>query len=233
MGANGDFSQGTAANQPAILTAELNGKRVLSFDGSNDVLLGASTAQRDIFRNKTAAWAFTVYKKRGTDGGVQTRRIFHCSNGSNANTRFAVYAATNPGGTNTPSLGAQRLDADTPATLIGTAPHVGAYVMMLTAMDYSARTGRIYIDGAMDAQNTTLTATAGSTSNTTSANSLSIGARYDGILLADIDLATITLSNTYPATDDIDKLFGWAAHKYGLTASLPIGHPYKTVAPTV
>lgn len=233
MGANGDFSQGTAANQPAILTAELNGKRVLSFDGSNDVLLGASAAQKDLFRNKAAAWAFVVYKKRSTDGGAQTRRIFHCSNGSNANTRFGVYTSSTAGGANMPALSAQRLDADTPTTLTATVAHAGSYALMLTAIDYSARTGRIYLDGALDAVNTTLTATAGSTSNTTSANSLSIGARYDGILLADIDLATITLSNTYPATDDIDKLFGWAAHKYGLTANLPAEHPYKTTAPTV
>jgi len=233
MGANGDFSQGTAGSQPAILTAELNGKRVLSFDGSNDLLLGASTAQRDLFRNKPAAWSFVVYKKRTTDGSAMTRRIFHCSNGSNANTRFAVHASNNPGGTNTPALSVQRLDADTPTALIATGPHVGAYVMALVAINYSTRAGRIYIDGSMDAENTTLTASTGNTSNTTSANSLSIGARYDGILLADIDLAAITLSNTYPSDSDIDKLFGWAAHKYGLSDSLPVEHPYKTTAPTV
>lgn len=233
MGANGDFSQGTAANQPAILTAELNGKRVLSFDGTNDVLLGTTAAQKDLFRNVSAGWAFVIYKKRTTDGGVMTRRIFHCSNGSNANSRFAVNATLNPGGTNTPALSVQRLDADSPTNLVATATHVEQYVMLLTAINYATRAGRIYVDGTMDAENTTLTASAGNTSNTTSSTNISIGARHDGILLADIDLATITLSNTYPIADDIDKLFGWAAHKYGLAANLPAEHPYKAAAPTV
>lgn len=233
MGANGDFSQGTAASRPAILAAELNGKQVLSFDGTDDVLLGATTAQKDLFRNVGAGWAFVIYKKRTTDGGVMTRRIFHCSNGSNANSRLAVNATLNPGGTNTPALSVQRLDADTPTNLVAAGTHVETYVMILTAINYSTRAGRIYIDGALDAENTTLTASAGNTSNTTSSTNLSIGARHDGILLADIDLAAIVLSNTYPSVSDINKLFGWAAHDRGLTANLPSGHPYKTIAPTV
>lgn len=32
---------------------------------------------------------------------------------------------------------------------------------------------------------------------------------------------------------DREKLFGWAAHKYGLTANLPADHPYKYEAPLV
>lgn len=34
-----------------------------------------------------------------------------------------------------------------------------------------------------------------------------------------------------PIVDEIDKLSGWAAHKFAITDKLPINHPYKTVKP--
>lgn len=34
-------------------------------------------------------------------------------------------------------------------------------------------------------------------------------------------------------TDTIDKIFGYFAHKWGLTANLPINHPYKNIPPYV
>jgi len=37
---------------------------------------------------------------------------------------------------------------------------------------------------------------------------------------------------TTPSTDTRQKLEGYLAHKWGLTANLPAGHPYKTVGPT-
>jgi hypothetical protein len=36
-----------------------------------------------------------------------------------------------------------------------------------------------------------------------------------------------------PSTDDRQKLEGYLAHKWGLTAKLPVDHPYKTTPPTV
>jgi hypothetical protein len=234
MGSDGDFSQATADIRPAILAAELNDKRVLSFDGVNDVLLGSTDDQRNIFRNKPAAWGFVVFKKRTADGSWRLRRIFNASNGNNSNPRFAIdYAMTNSGIPNAPGLSAMRIDGQAPASLTATAGHSGSYLMLLCTMDYSTRTGRVYINGSLDAENTALTVSAGNTSDSITFNNLSIGALYNATQPADIDLATLTLNNATPSASDIDKLFGWAAHKYGLTASLPGGHPYKTTAPTV
>jgi len=41
----------------------------------------------------------------------------------------------------------------------------------------------------------------------------------------------VIITNSITA-DTRQRLEGWAAHKYGLTADLPEGHPYKTSAPT-
>jgi len=44
------------------------------------------------------------------------------------------------------------------------------------------------------------------------------------------DIAEIVISQD---TTAIDKVFGYLAHKWGLTANLPVAHPYKTTPPYV
>lgn len=231
MGSNGDFTQAaTPGRRPDLLPAELNGKDVLSFDGVDDVLLGTTTAQKDLFRNVSHAWLFCVYKKRGAGDANNKYILYTASNTSVA--RFAVLAGSAVN--SRPFMIGKRLDAD--ATLgSATAPAdvEGYYAMTLFDINYATRAGRIWVDGAVVVTNSTLTASTGSTSNTASSTNLSIGALTDGTNKADIDLASFVTSNTAPSTDDIDRLFGWAAHKYGLTANLDSGHPYKTIPPVL
>lgn len=40
-------------------------------------------------------------------------------------------------------------------------------------------------------------------------------------------------SASTPSQEQVDRLFGWAAHKYGIEDQLPVDHPYKTAAPTL
>lgn len=229
MGSNGDFSQATADNRPTILEAELNGNRVLSFDGINDELTGTNTTVKGLFRNKNAAWALLIYKRRGA--GATAARIFHASTGVDGNSRFILFAGLSST-TYVPIMSVRRLDGDTTANLsaAGDAAN-GVFAMTLGAINYGTRTGRIYVNGALSAENAALTAATGATSDTASFEAITLGARAGGIVPANVDIAAAIISNTYPADSDIDKLFGWAAHKYGLTANLPSGHPYKTTPP--
>lgn len=50
---------------------------------------------------------------------------------------------------------------------------------------------------------------------------------------SNMDVAAVVVSNSTATTAEMEKLEGWAAHKYGLTVVLPTAHPYKTSAPTV
>jgi hypothetical protein len=47
------------------------------------------------------------------------------------------------------------------------------------------------------------------------------------------DIAEIVVASAATTQADEDKLFGYVAHKYGLTASLPALHPYKSSAPQI
>lgn len=49
---------------------------------------------------------------------------------------------------------------------------------------------------------------------------------------SNMDVAAVVLSNSTATQSEMEKLEGWAAHKYGLTVVLPTAHPYKTTAPT-
>lgn len=231
MGSSGSFSQATAGRRPQILAAELAGKRVLRFDGVDDVLLGDATQQKDLLRNVGAGWSFEVLKKRTSDAsGAASRIVFDCRSGTTG-VRFGTLAGNSSAGDqNKPRIQASRLDGGI-AGVLSAAVTSTAYSMRLFHVDFSTGVGSIYVNGTLAISNAALV-DAGNTSNTAAAAPLSIGAFNTGILAADVDLASIAIDKTALAAGDIARLFGWAAHKYGLTASLPAGHPYKTVAPT-
>lgn len=239
MGANGDFSQGTAGNRPSILAAELNGKRVLRFDGADDVLRSSGSTARSLFNGVQTAWAFSVHKKRAVSADLVSRVLFQSTIGTTTGSRFTMAAGMGVAGVqNSPSLLGRALDSDTQSNLYGVESSPSQYVMALTAFHTLERWGRVYVNGTVVSENPAFIA-AGyfSTSPTASSADLSIGAFTAGSGFADVDLATF-IAGREPAggvllASAIDKLFGWAAHKYGLTANLPAGHPYKTLAPTV
>ena len=47
------------------------------------------------------------------------------------------------------------------------------------------------------------------------------------------DIPCIIVLDAAISQDDEDRLNGWAAHTFGLTANLPSGHPYKSTPPTI
>lgn len=233
MGADGNFVQATAANRPVIVANELNGKRVLRFDGADDRLIGGSVAQRDLTRNKSAVWVYAVVKKRTADSPGAHRVIFSASIGTATTSRIRAVAGTIDAG-NMPGLGARRLDGGVFKSVSAPTASVGNYYLAAFEVDYSTRVGRVYIDGALSAEDTALIDSAGPISDTASQEPLVVGAFPSQDLgFADIDLAALVVGNAALPALDRQKLEGWAAHKYGLTASLPANHPYKTTAPTV
>ncbi len=232
MGSNGNFSQATADNRPAILAAELNGKRVLSFDGTNDFLQADSVAARSLLTSVGAAWVFSVHKKRALDASPTTRYLF-AENSSTGGRFIGAIGSSTSGNGNKPRIFARRLDADGQSILAAPDVVQGSYAMTLYRVYYSSREGAMGVDGTVVASNATLMPTAGNTSTSVATNAFTIGVLLPSSGFGDIDLAAIVIGNTTPSSDDIDRLEGWAAHEFGLTANLPGDHPYKTVAPTV
>jgi hypothetical protein len=225
--------QTNAANRPQIIDTGLNGLRTIRADGSNDFMIATAAAEganssKDIFRNKTAGYCFFVFKRTSLSSTGLPQTIFN-NMGSTNSIRFAT-------GINAAStkirLAVRQIDTGDLYVMLSdsnvedTEWHIGMCVM-----DWSSRTGKIYIDGVLDTENTTLTPSAGPTVDTASSVYPSIFARDGSIDPGNIELAEIFAHGVLPSNDDIDRMFGYAAHKWGLTGNLPAEHPYKTSPP--
>lgn len=235
LGASGEFSQSDSAKRPTIVSGALNAQPILRFDGTNDVLTCNTTEGMGIFANVPAAWVFAVYKKRTTDATPTARYLLYTAIPSGA-VRFGLLCGDSTAGmANKPLLYARRLDADSPASLPSPNSVSGNYCLSFAHANFSTREGVMRENGVQVASSATLTAAAGNTSNTspTTYHPLAVGAFVTGSLASNVDIACLVIGNTNPSAGEVAKLEGWAAHKWGLTASLPAGHPYKTTAPTI
>lgn len=224
------LDQGTGANRPLIVASALNGRRGIRFDGTNDHF---DLSERGIFNNVATGWCFFVWKRTVSTGGGSSRVLCqHLT--ATSNTRFAVLcdSAAAPDCIN---FQARRADADSTAVLTGAIPVNSGAHMALCTLDYANRTGTIYVDGTQDVQNTTFTTAGSATSATNSSISPRFGISSTGTAPFDGDMyETLTGSGAaLLSAGEIDKLFGYAAHRWGLTSLLPALHPYKSVAPTV
>ena len=91
---------------------------------------------------------------------------------------------------------------------------------------FSTSVGDYYINGTLATKQNSL-GNAGGSSNANVIGADSGNAnRFQGDLAECIVLSSID-------TDTRQKIEGYLAHKWGLTANLPVSHPYKSAAPTV
>lgn len=232
----GDFSQATSANRPTIVASDPDiAVRVLSFNGTTAWLRQQSTAAGNIFRQVGAGWAFAVVKKRGADLSGTTRVLVYSPRSTDGATRFQV-AVGRPDAPNSNALLVKRLDADSTSQLNGSVTP-GDWIIRCDIMDWSQGAGFIYVNGALDASNTSLT-TSGDTSDTAAFNNrLSIGADASTATPggnADVDLACLIVgSGSLPSIAERQRLEGWAAWATGLQDNLAAAHPFRYAMPYV
>lgn len=102
---------------------------------------------------------------------------------------------------------------------------------MLTTEDYTTGVGNLYNDGSLITSGSSLVST-GSTENI-SASAVVMGSYDIGAGNTDMSVAEHMVGNASVSSTEVDKLYGYAAWKWGLQGNLPSGHPYKTAPPTV
>lgn len=224
-----DHVQATASRRPTYNATGLNGYPTLVFDGTDDYLDSPAGSSLDVARNVTYAWCFNVYQHATDVSATERPIVFYGTN--SGGTRFALNAGSPGGGLqNRPYVAGRRLDADSPgatAAASATALTNGENALLLATANYSLRTLTLYKNGASHVSASGLWSGGGSTSNT--ASSYAAVGRSGGRLNGCVSESVV--GNNSLSAGDIDKLFGWAAHYYGLTALLPGGHPYKTSPP--
>lgn len=222
------FIQATGTRRPLIVNSAINGLRALRGDGTAD-FMRSPIGVRSMFRNVNAGYVFCVFQRVVSTGGGASRLLMFNGNNSGNNTRLSLFcdSAAFP---DKLTMQVRRLDADAAASLGGTISVNSGWHMALATMDWATGDGALYVDGTADSTNLALTSS-GATSNTPAAVDSAIMASPSPGAFADVEIPEVFAGPYLPTAAEVDKLFGYAAHKYALTSLLPALHPYKTVAP--
>ena len=228
-------TQGTAANRPTYTSAGQNGLNVLTLDGSNDSMalgsnLALGTAHTVVIAAKNSATITTATSGQMLLSGGSyvdsstSEWLFGAGSltGNLTDERLFSLVVADFGG-NAEVFGRGKTNADVSGGLIVSESFTTAG---------NAFTGRL--NGSADYAAASSAGGFSSTSTRYPTFTRGIGYRFSNAAnywngqVWEIVLATSELS-----LSNIERIEGYLAHKWGLTGSLPAGHPYKTTAPTV
>jgi len=205
-GNSNDVSQGSASERPQILSSHVNGLDVISFDGTEG-LEGSSLSG---YGSKLTLFFAGELNSSGdrivSDDITGTQGYFIW---------YQERLAINDG------AGHETHSVSIPVN----SPVVVVVVIDLTTSDLI-----VDIDGT--ASTNMLSGLTGTISTPNSAG-LGIFSSGNGAQQSTGECYEIGVIHDALSTDDRANLIGYLAHKWGLTANLPGGHPYKTSAPTV
>jgi hypothetical protein len=232
---NGRHFTASAGARPTYSAATLNSKAVITYGGSQWLTSNASAA----------TWNFLHQS-----GGAETIGVWKAGNTANPDTLYGFW------GTNAGTVASQGIyqrwddraaNSFNDALVIATAAPTGIYVDIsandahpvntATILGSSLNLGtataankvRHVVNGTVLA-GTNTDGTAPSTS--TASFTLQLGAVGNNVWPLTGYVGEFLVFASQLSTFDRQKVEGYLAHKWGLTANLPAGHPYKTVGPT-
>jgi len=197
-----NFSQATAGNQPVYSTNALNGKNVVNFV-SSDALTRAAIPFNDLGNNSL----YVVGNRTGSNSFNVTVIISRAA----GRTRNMLFGDGNYWGVYT---------ASSPVGFVG-----ATYKICEIIADQATNAFLYYQDGTSQ----------GSAGNVNSGtvfgdNNCYLGNdQYGSSLIGNI--AEVIFCDEKNTDSDRQKIEGYLAHKWGLQASLPNNHPYKSSAP--
>jgi hypothetical protein len=218
--------QNTENSQPSYFTFWLNNRPSVRFDGSDDIMEGTSNLA-GLLQNVSGSTFFVVMTiQTGT-----SKVPFSISTGTSA-VSSRLYLRHNISGFNRVlSIGGRRLDTDFFQENISTItlPISTIPIVYGSVIDYSTATLIHSINGI--SQEPVGFLTPGNTSNSAPlrylvGNNTNLAAYFHG------GISELLVFNQTLNTNDRQKLEGYLAHKWGLASNLPVGHLYKSSAPT-
>lgn len=227
-------TQPTSANRPTYSSTSFNGKPAISGDGINDGLLTATTPMY----GQPSFYMHCVLERLETGIGVILGNRTY--NGSIVrNFELTFYENTSSLGVNASSLliangtgSSQNSIRSTPVNSLA-----NGFIGQVAMQWNTGQTPVAWISGASQA----LTDWTGTLSpNVTTAQAWDAVDPGLGIFNSSVAysngpaqcrIAEIVIINTSVSILDRQKLEGYLAHKWGLTASLPANHPYKVNPP--
>jgi hypothetical protein len=215
--------QTNASLRPPYTVSAINSRAAVEFNISSAAghfLNGLSTGSRTL----SSRSMFCVFQETTS---VNNAGVFVVapSSGNDFNQTTAVAYTTTQGVFNFDVVGStgisyQILNGGSKPTPLGVYGEV-----------FATTTGSLFVNGSLAGTDASFNAFAAS-----SGQGYGVGSRFFGGLgSAGLRgrIGEIVYIDSNLSTLDREKLEGYLAHKWGLTGSLPGGHPYKTAAPTI
>jgi hypothetical protein len=201
-------TQGTAGSRPAYSATSLNSLPGFTFDGSDDFLALPNSTMPS-----AQSSVFAVFK---TGSALVTGRLIGRSYNAEGWTL------------NTLNTGAVRLRVNTTNAIATTIATSSSYIAA-GIYDQVNTSASIYDNTPVTAAETG--AITYGASDTTAIGAATVSgsfpiASFNGVM------SEIIVIHSAASTDTRQRIYGYLAHKWGLTANLPNDHPYKTVGPT-
>jgi hypothetical protein len=218
-------SQSTSDNRPTYSATGFNGKPGAVFNGSSQVL--EITNALSLTRNIGSISFFFAAHTSGLTGTNQSMMGFSVGTAATDRVSCAYLEDTKL------RIGGRRLDANSFAGASSSGSWNNSPAVMCFQWEFAAAKASIFYNGANgDPLEATLHAP-GNTSDTNSQVTPKIGAVAGGALnFFNGPIAEIVITTSTITTNTRQRIEGYLAHKWGLTANLPNDHPYKTVGPT-
>lgn len=218
---NARHATASATTRPIVTAAGLNGKNVITFDGTNDVLTATlSTGLSSSF----AVFAVVIPLRNQAIEGYVVSEVASYSN---------YWFAFGRGGSGLgQKMGISMFDGtNNPISENTTLPTLGSAYIMGGVRDTAASPRKLFYY-----QNATLIGDVTDNTNLTapSYSNLRIGGQVNQAnRYSNVRIAEVVIVPSLPTGTVRQQMEGYLAHKWGLTANLPAGHPYKSTAPTV
>jgi hypothetical protein len=214
-----DFTQSTAGSRPAYSTAALNNLNTVTPDGTDDWMTGPVIFSGN---QPTSYFIIAAYKLLNIidDGGNNTTNFLIGQTGS-AILNSNLYVNIAQG---TPRVIVHDAFPPSGGSLAGNTT-ITANTNYLTAIGRNGDTREIWLNGASDASQSAAETYNGTTINET--NLFQLLGTNNAMNASVGEIVAVA----YPTTTDRQKLEGYLAHKWGLTANLPSDHPYKINPP--
>jgi hypothetical protein len=232
-------SQGTAGNRPVYQASAKNGLSAIRFTAASaHFLTSGTTSTWNFLHNGTASSVF-IAAKVGNVGDNPNAQLTYLSTGGAGSNNIGYWIAYDDVSSvsRNNGLGVRVAKAQD-----------GVYASNDNTNDKISPGTYHLISSYIDADNATAASRAvqrvdGSASfgsNVSTSPPLSSNSTYALTIGRDSisatldftgDICEILIFNTQPGTTDRQKIEGYLAHKWGLTANLPSDHPFKTAVP--
>jgi hypothetical protein len=217
-----NVTQATAGSRPALTANGLNSRAVITFDGTEDTLTNTSAA---LHRNISGATVFAVSQLSVNTAGEKFIYLVTTSAGNGR--IILIYNNATAGNTGFAAGGRRTIANSFQAK--GVSAYSSSFAINCALFNYSAAQLSIIENGTI-AVNAETFQDAGVTED--NAGGLFIGANAAGSSPINGKVAEMISLDSAASTNTRQKIEGYLAHKWGLTANLPEAHPYKYQIPT-